>query len=227
MTTWIFKTAALVLALTAGVPCARADIITRLPTREPIVALTFDACETRTPVSLDHKIADYLVGAHIPFTVFVSGRFARHNRADLAWLAKQDLVELENHSLNHDNHMDQWDDEAIRRDVAAADSLLSEITGRHTRYFRFPAGNVNARAVADVEAMGYHVVHWSFASGDPIPTLTPAALTDWVLTKTRPGSILIFHINGRGRATGDALPGIVAALEAKHYRFVRLDSLLP
>jgi peptidoglycan/xylan/chitin deacetylase (PgdA/CDA1 family) len=123
--------------------------------------------------------------------------------------------------------MDQWDDAAIRRDVAANDALLFDITGHHSRYFRFPAGNANGRAVAALEAMGYHVVHWSFASGDPIPTLTPAALTDWVLSKTRPGSILIFHINGRGRATGDALPAIVGALEAKHYRFVRLDSLLP
>ncbi len=208
---------------------ARAELITRLPSaaeKQRSVALTFDACETRTPAYLDASIRDFLVAGRIPFTLFACGRFARHNRAALAELARLDFVEIENHSMNHDNHMDRLDDATVRREVLEAESLLRDITHRRTRYFRFPAGNYDARTLADVEALGYRVVHWSFASGDPDPKVTPAKETEWVLQKTRPGGILIFHINGRGWSTGQALPGIVAQLRARGYRFARLDTLL-
>jgi len=204
-----------------------ADVITQLPTSEPVVALTFDACETKTPAFLDRKISDYLVREKIPFTIFVAGRFARHNEEALAALARLDFVEIENHSLNHDNHMDRLSDEAIRHEVGDNDALLAGITGRHSRYFRFPAGNVSPHALKAVEDMGYHVVHWSFPSGDPVRDLTPTALSRWVLAKTKPGTILIFHINGRGWSTGEALPTIVEQLRNRGYRFTRLDAVLP
>ncbi|MGO9019182.1 MAG: polysaccharide deacetylase family protein [Syntrophobacteraceae bacterium] len=55
------------------------EVITRLPTNEKVVSLTFDACETRTPSNLDRSILNYLLGEHIPFTIFVSGKFAARN----------------------------------------------------------------------------------------------------------------------------------------------------
>jgi len=223
------RRAAALLAAAALLPrAARAEVVTRLPvgTKDKAIALTFDACETRTPAFLDSSISDYLVGRRIPFAIFACGRFARHNRESLAALARLDFVEIENHSMNHDNHMERMDDAAIRREVLDCETLLRGITGRRTRFFRFPAGNYDARALAAVESLGWKVVHWSFASGDPARSLTPEAESDWVLEKTRPGGILIFHINGRGWSTGQALPGIVAALEGRGYRFARLDSLI-
>jgi peptidoglycan/xylan/chitin deacetylase (PgdA/CDA1 family) len=227
MPTWIFKNLFLSALVLGWSEIALADIITQLPTKDRVVALTFDACETKTPTVLDTKISDYLVSEKIPFTLFVSGRFARHNTAPLAALARLDFVEIENHSLNHDNHMDRLSDDAIRHEVLDNDILLAGITGQHSRFFRFPAGNSSPRAVKDVEDLGYRVVHWSFASGDPVRDLKPDELTRWVLAKTKPGGILIFHINGRGWSTGDALPGIVEQLRARGYRFTRLDALLP
>ncbi len=227
MPTWIFRAA---LQAGLGVLCAGsawADIITRLPTDDRVVALTFDACETKTPALLDSKISDYLVKEKIPFTIFVTGRFARHNVAALTALSRLDFVEIENHSLNHDNHMERLSDEAIRHEVEDNDALLAGITGRHSRYFRFPAGNASPRAIADVEGLGYKVVHWSFASGDPVRDLTANELTRWVVARTGPGGILVFHINGRGWSTGEALPGIVAQLRRRGYRFSRLDAALP
>ena len=202
------------LALAAGaiIPrVARAEIVTHLPSVAAagnLVALTFDACETRTPAFLDTSISDFLVARKIPFTIFACGRFARHNREALAQLSRLDFVEIENHSMNHDNHMERMDQATVRTEVLDADALLHDITGKHTRYFRFPAGSYDAQALAEVESLGYRVVHWRFASGDPAKTLTPEHETEWVLEKTRPGEILIFHINGRG------------------YRFARLDAVL-
>lgn len=230
MPTWISRTAGLALLTTAAVWPARAEVIEQLPAAaagQKLVALTFDACESKTPAFLDRGIADYLTAQRIPFTIFVTGRFARHNAEALAALGKLDFVELENHSMNHDNHMDRMSDAAIRQELADADAALFAASGRHSRYFRFPAGNHDARSLAVVEQAGYKVVHWSFASGDPAKTVTPRHLNDWVLSQTRPGAILIFHINGRGWSTAQALPGIVAALKAKGYGFTRLDAVLP
>jgi hypothetical protein len=40
---------------------SNAEVITALKTDDKVVALTFDACETKTPSYLDHKIIDFLI----------------------------------------------------------------------------------------------------------------------------------------------------------------------
>ena len=201
-------------------------MVTQLPGAEKVVALTFDACETKTPSFLDETIASFLLSENIPFTVFASGKFARRNAEALRSLAASGLVAVENHSLNHRQHMERLGNDAVVHEVIDCERLLSEITGRKPRFFRFPAGNYDHKTLRVVEGLGYQVVHWSFASGDPDKRLGPQRLSQWVLGKVRPGNILIFHINGRGYSTGEALPEIVGQLRARGYRFVRLDALL-
>jgi peptidoglycan/xylan/chitin deacetylase (PgdA/CDA1 family) len=213
----------LLALLTTG---AKAEIITKLPTQEKVVALTFDACETRTPSFFDEKILHYLLEQQIPFTLFVSGKFASRNRDELSKLPQLDFVEIENHSLTHPQHLERLNPDGVKKEVLDNERLLLEITQKKTRFFRFPAGNYDPKTLALVESLGYRVVHWSFASGDPDNKLAAGKLTSWVLAKTRPGSILIFHINGRGYQTGTALPAIVKTLQGRGYRFVKLEELL-
>ena len=51
-------------------------------------------------------------------------------------------------------------------------------------------------------------------------------MTQNVLASVRPGSIVLFHANGRGWSTDAALPGIVSALQAKGYEFATVTELL-
>ncbi len=219
--------AALSLCLTVTAGSVAAEVVTHLPTTDKVVALTFDACEApNQPAILDHKILDVLEGRHLPFTMFPTGLFAQHHRAELARLATSPLVEIENHSFTHPQHMQRLTPERLRREVDDTDQVITEITGRKPQFFRFPAGNYDEATLAAIEATGHRVVHWTFASGDPVRGLAPDRLEQWVLSKTRPGDILIFHINGRAPATSEALPRIVSGLTAKGYRFVRLDEML-
>ncbi len=214
------------LGAVSGVP-AVADVVTRLPTGDKVVALTFDACEgPAAPAVFDRKITDFLVDRKIPFTVFVTGRFARRNAEQLAVLSRLPFVEVENHSFDHPQHMERLDSVGVRAQVEDTDRLVEGITGRRPRFFRFPAGSYDAATLATVEATGHRVVHWSFESGDPARGMTPEHLRDWVVSKTKPGNILIFHVNGRAPATGEALPAMVAELERRGIRFVRLDEIL-
>ena len=209
-------------------PPSPAGVITRLPTHERVVALTFDACQTITPAYFDMPLLNYLLKEKLPFTLFLSGKFAREpvNALVIRELAGNPLVEIENHSFSHPFHMERLPDWRVKEEILKTQDLLLRLTGRKTRLFRFPGGYCNARTVALAERLGYRVVHWTFASGDPDRRITPKRLEDWVLRKTRPGSILIFHINGRGYSTAKALPVIVEELKRRGYRFVRLDQFI-
>jgi peptidoglycan/xylan/chitin deacetylase (PgdA/CDA1 family) len=199
-------------------------VITHLPS--PAVALTFDGCETITPSYLDETILSCLLKEKIPFTLFVSGKFALRNREKLKDLSRLDFVEIENHSFHHYLHMEKLNDTIIRDEVTQDDTIIYQITGKRPLFFRFPGGFYDARSLSLVEHLNHRVVHWSFPSGDPVKSLTPAKLTAEVLEKTHPGSILIFHINGRGYSTGKALPEIVEGLRKKGFTFVKLEDVL-
>ncbi|WP_068431606.1 polysaccharide deacetylase family protein [Magnetospirillum sp. XM-1] len=203
-------------------------MIERLPTADKLVALTFDACEAKgQPAYLDRTILDVLAAEKVPYTIFATGLFARRNAEELKALAASPLVRVENHSMDHARHMERFDAAAIRSEVEDADAAIQAVTGRKPRFFRFPGGDHDGRSLAEVEATGHKVVHWTFPSGDPARGVTPERLSEWVLSKTRPGAILIFHVNRRAPATGPALPAILAGLRAKGYRFVPLEEALP
>ena len=222
--TW---TRALLLAVALGLSHpAAAEVITHLPGTDKVVALTFDACESISPAHLDSKLVDVLEREGVPYTVFVSGRFARHHQAELAALAASGRVEIENHSFNHPQHMENLSPERVREELTETDALLQAITGKPTKFFRFPAGSYDARTLAQVESLGYRVVHWGTPSGDPSPAVDADRMTRGVLANTRPGAIHIFHINGRGWHTAEAMPRIVADLKSRGYRFVRLEEVL-
>ncbi len=47
-----------------------------------------------------------------------------------------------------------------------------------------------------------------------------------VVGHVRPGSIVIFHANGRGWHTSEAIPTIIAKLRERGYEFVTVSELL-
>lgn len=205
---------------------ASADVITHIPTNDKVIALTFDACEAGTPVSFDRGVLDYLLQRKIPFTVFVTGKFVQTNRADVEALSKLDFVEIENHSWSHPNTMNHYATHAVVAQVERAQQIIEQATGRAPQFFRFPAGNYNKAGLTALEERGYKIVHWRWATGDPDPRESANALFNRVTSKVEPGDIVIFHINGRGVHTAEALPRIIGQLEADGYRFVLISDYI-
>jgi len=203
-----------------------AEVINELPVKEKIIALTFDACETSKASYLDQKITDYLIENKIPFTLFVNSKFLKRNRKEVAKLAIHDFVEIENHSKTHYQDMTKLSDKKIKNEVLEAEKDISDIAGRKSRFFRFPAGVYDKKTLNMVESLGYKVVHWTFPSGDPDKNITKNHLVSWVVRKSGKGSILIFHANGRGYKTGEALPEIVSKLKIMGYNFVKLEDYI-
>ncbi len=224
---WLASVPALAAATPAAADAVPAGIVTRLPTRDRVVALTFDACEAFERMRLDHGITDFLIQRRIPFTVFMGGRFARDNADDVRELARHDFVSIQNHTWSHPRDMRLLADDRVRAEVRRAEAVLVALTGRRPTLFRFPGGNADERTVALVRSLGYQVVHWRWAEGDPSPTVDADRLVAQTLARTRPGDILILHVNGRGWHTAEALPRIVDGLAVRGFRFVTVAEMLP
>jgi peptidoglycan-N-acetylglucosamine deacetylase len=76
------------------------------------------------------------------------------------------------------------------------------------------------------ERLGLAAIQWDVISGDATPGTTAPQIVRGVLAGVKPGSIVVFHANGRSHGTAEALPDIVRALRAKGYRFVTVSELL-
>jgi peptidoglycan/xylan/chitin deacetylase (PgdA/CDA1 family) len=189
------------------------------------IALTFDACQRNSPVYLDTVILNYIIKEKLPVTIFLGGKFCKTNAKKLKEISEYGFIEFENHSFSHIQHMEILPETEIIKEVAETNNIIKETTGQSPRFFRFPGGNYDKKALACVNKTGMKVVHWSFASGDPDENLSAERIKDWVLFKTKPGSVLIFHINGKGYHTGEILPQLVKIFREKQYKFCKLSDV--
>ncbi len=92
--------------------------------------------------------------------------------------------------------------------------------------FRFPFGACNAKAIEAVEAAGLRAIQWDVSSADPWQGQTVEKMVHYVVAQVKPGSIVLFHANGRGWNTDRALPAIIDALKRKDYKFATVGEML-
>jgi peptidoglycan/xylan/chitin deacetylase (PgdA/CDA1 family) len=191
----------------------------------PAVAITFDACATRTfHYAFDRELFNIVKREQVPMTIFVSGRWVEAHPDVMAELAADPLVEFGDHSYDHP-HMSQLPVTQIVDQIDQTEAALARY-GKHSVAFRPPFGEWSHRLVSVVEDLHLPTVTWDVVSGDPSVHTTADAMIRTVLTKARPGSIIIFHINGRGWKTAAAMPTILQGLREHGFRFVPLSELL-
>ena len=155
------------------------------------------------------------------------------------------LFQVANHTWEHRNlrllEGSRLDDE-IRRPQAAYELLRSKLIDRQClardglsvqratesrmSLFRFPFGACNQQALDAVAENGLVAIQWDVSSGDPDKSLTPAAMVKSVMRSVRPGSIVLFHANGRGWRTPEAIPVIVEELRRAGYVFATVGELM-
>jgi hypothetical protein len=77
-----------------------------------------------------------------------------------------------------------------------------------------------------VASFGLLPIQWDVSSGDAMPGLTGEKMAAEVQRRVRPGSIVLFHANGRGRHTAEALRILIPAMRAQGYQFATVTELL-
>jgi peptidoglycan/xylan/chitin deacetylase (PgdA/CDA1 family) len=194
-------------------------------TSEPAVALTFDACATRSHhYKFDRGVFDVVKREQVPVTIFVSGRWVEGHPDVMAELAADPLVEFGDHSYDHP-HMSRLPVARIIAEIDQTEAALAKY-GKRSVAFRPPFGEWSQRLVYVVQDLRLPTVTWDVVSGDPSAHTTAERMIRNVVGKARPGSIIVFHINGRGRKTAEALPAIVRELRERGFRFVQVSELI-
>jgi peptidoglycan-N-acetylglucosamine deacetylase len=226
---WMVACAALAAALPAA---ARAEGLTpretvplavsRVSTTLPVVALTFDACPTRDRRGFDREVFEILRREKVPATVFVSGRWIEKHWREALELAVEPLIEFGNHSYRHPA-FSRMTVAQVRAEIDATDKLIGEL-GHQSVAVRPPFGDW--AAWLPEATGGQPVVLWDVVSGDAGGHLSANTIVNTVSAGAQPGSIVVFHINGRGPRTKQALPRIIRRLRARGLRFVWVSELL-
>ncbi len=200
--------------------------ISGVETQEPVVALTFDACATKQQANgFDEKIFEILERENIPVTIFMTGTWAEKHPGPVKRIAAADWIEIGNHSYSHPR-LTLLEPARLRDQIRYTNRILQDRLGRPAMSLRPPAGAWNQAVLRAAHQESLPLVLWSVVSGDAGGHIPAEHIRRIVLEQTKPGSIVIFHINNRAPFTKKALPDIIAGLRAKGFRFATVSQLL-
>jgi peptidoglycan/xylan/chitin deacetylase (PgdA/CDA1 family) len=203
-----------------AVAALASGIVWRVPTEQPLVALTFDdgPHPTWTP-----QVLDVLARSQVQATFFLMGRRARAH-PELVARIRAEGHEIGNHTLSHRRPLRQ-SDAAFLAELLEGEAALGLGPGT-TRLFRPPSGWMRPSQRALAAAHGYVTVLGSAYPYDPYRP--PVAYMRWVVAKNlRPGAIVVLHDGGRRRErTVEAVAGIVSDGRARGLRWVTVSELL-
>jgi peptidoglycan/xylan/chitin deacetylase (PgdA/CDA1 family) len=227
----------LILALLAGLAAAAGlwqlsnarrfqlfgEIVARVATADPVVALTFD--DGPTPRYTAEVLA-LLRAYDARATFFVTGReVAAH--PDAARQIVADGHELGNHSYSHPRLVLKTP-ARIRDEVERTDAAIRRAGYEGPIHFRPPYGKKLVGLPLHLARTGRTTVMW-----DVEPESYPAVAEDagriaaHVLERVRPGSIVLLHVMYDSRAASRAaLPLILDGLRQRGYRPVTVSELL-
>jgi peptidoglycan-N-acetylglucosamine deacetylase len=177
-----------------------AQVITAGPSSCPGVALTFDLCPVRKGPGYDQPLIDYLVKHRIPATFFMSGKWMTRHEAEVDSLLGMGFFEVGTHGDVH-AHLPMHDADEQRTEILGPVKMLQEHYAHEATLFRPPYGEYNDVTVAVVNLLGLQFIQWNIESGDPDPTLSAEHIVARVAKRAKPGSIIVFHANGKGKQT--------------------------
>jgi peptidoglycan-N-acetylglucosamine deacetylase len=184
------------------------------------IALTFDD----GPGPYTPRIIDILRRAKVPATFFEVGVLERYFHASTtAIVAAGDVIGDHTEAHAPMSRLSAFDQrEQILEDAA----VLGEYGAGFPRLFRPPYGLFNASTLALLRRYRMLMVLWTVDTNDyrrpGVKAIVHAAVAG-----ARPGAIILMHDAGGNRAeTVAALPKVIAALRARHYRLVTVPRLL-
>jgi peptidoglycan-N-acetylglucosamine deacetylase len=179
------------------------------------VALTFDLCPVLKGPGFDPLLVAFLEQQGIPATFFPSGRWMERHDPELRLLLDVPFFEIGTHGQIH-AHLPDLDAAHQKAEIGEAPALLSQCYGRGSWLFRPPYGEYDDVTLDTARRLGLQVVLWSLVSGDPDPMLSARAMLGSLEPSLRPGSIVVFHANGRGEHTLEVVRTLCLEVLPRH-----------
>jgi Predicted xylanase/chitin deacetylase len=202
---------------------SRGEIVWDVPTREKLIALTFDDGPNARTTPL---ILDLLKQYDAKATFFVVGnridRFKKIIQREAA-----EGHEVANHTYNHIYLTRKVQKDTIRNELMATQQKIAAVTGQSSRWFRPPGGLYNETVVKIAKEKGYTVALWSWHQ-DTRDWSTPGVdkIVSKVLNNAHSGDVVLMHDNVRGSTqTVRALERILPELQKRGFHMVTLSEL--
>ena len=138
----------------------------------------------------------------------------------------------EGHAIgNHSNtHLKGWqtNKKDYILDIQNCQSIInSEIEGRNlteTKLFRPPYGQIKPKQGKALLALNYKIIMWNVLSFDWDNSISPKTCLNNVITKTEPGSIIVFHDSIKAsKNLKFTLPRVLEHFKEKNYEFKCLE----
>jgi len=200
---------------------ARADRLVpiyRVETNEKKVAISFDAA---WGADITPKLLEILKKYNVKTTFFLV-EFWMDKYPEMTRRIAQEGHEIGNHSATHPN-MGSLSKKDIIREITVTHNKIKELTGQNANLFRPPFGDYSNTLINTCNELGYHVIQWDVDSLD-WKDLSASAIYDRVISQVKPGSIVLFHNNGK--YTAEALEPIIKELHRQDYKIVPISELL-
>ena len=196
------------------------------PAAERVVALTFDDGPNEPYTS---QILDILAAHGIRATFFHVGQCVERH-PEVARRAFDAGHVLGNHSLSH-RFGTYLRPRAYEREVARTQGILTRVTGRTSALARTPWLWRQPALLRILRRSGLQPISGEFCHSLEVFQPSGVRMARRAISKTRPGSILIFHdgFDGRGGNRAETVVAVretVEGLLARGYRFVTVDELL-
>lgn len=221
--TWIY---AIVIhhVLLAGlfIPRSRllGPVLTKLPTEEKIVWLTIDDGPSPDTAAIANMLSDKGISA----TFFLRGKMLHQYPEALEAIRKNGHT-VANHTQNHDLAwfwiFPPW---KVRREVHEFQKLAAELDLPTIPAFRCPAGFKNPFLHSVLHRSKLTLTCWSVRAHDGI-RCDPEKNTQRVLTRLKPGSIILVH-EGKTNAANqpvslDFIRNLVSQIRSAGYEFAK------
>lgn len=181
-----------------------APVITKIPTKQPVVFLTIDDGQVKSPESVR-----LLSETGYPATLFLTSNTVRDNPAFFkAFMAQGSLVE--NHTVSHNVNMTtQWGYQRQLDDIVGMQDFALQQYGRKPTLFRPPGGTYSAAMRQAVAAAGLKaIITWEAKAN--------AGRMDYQYGNSlRPGDIVLMHFRPEFAADFEAFRSaqVAAGLE--------------
>ncbi|MCP9451317.1 MAG: polysaccharide deacetylase family protein [Nitrospira sp.] len=222
----VILTGLLAISSLSGTLPAQAQVIRSGSPHCPGVALTFDLCPVKNGSGIDEALLDYLITHRIPSTLFLSGKWITQHEEAVSRLMKPEWFEIGTHGQTH-AHLPLYDAQKQRTEIWGPVAHLKAHHARQATLFRPPYGEFDDVTVQVVKALGLRFIQWDIASGDPDPHLSAEQILNHVTGRLKPGSIVVFHANGKGKHTRDVIERLTRdVLPRRHLTPMTVSELL-
>lgn len=182
------------------------------------IAISFDCAWGNEHTEELLKIMDEY---NVKCTFFCVSFWAEKYQEDLKKIVEKGH-EVGTHSKTH-SYMSKQNAEQIKEELEYSCSVIKNVCGISPILFRAPFGDYDDLLIETATGFGLYTVQWDVDSLD-WKDLSAADIAKRVIKKTKSGSIILCHNNGKH--TAESLPLIFSTLKAEGYEFVPISDLI-